>query len=176
MTLELAHSTSGGGSFDEYALALGLVLLGLAFLVQKSMDRRISILLLVLGLVAFIGSLTFFKNIGGGNTVTVQGQDFTDEEFVSAVAGICAARDEVDDPESAEATFLDRAHGPLHVMAAAIADDDRALAGSLLEAKQGVEEEFAGDTDPEELEAAMNRLMLVSVEVLNALGVRADTC
>lgn len=61
-------------------------------------------------------------------------------------------------------------------MAAAIADDDRALAGSLLEAKQGVEEEFAGETDPEDLEREMNRLMEVSVEVPNALGVQADTC
>lgn len=109
MTLYLAHSTSGGGSLDEIALALGLVLLGLAFLVQKSMDRRVSILLLALGLVAFIGSLTFLKNIGGGTTITVQGEDFADDELVSAVAGICAARNEVDDLESAEATFLDRA-------------------------------------------------------------------
>jgi hypothetical protein len=176
MTLDLAHSTSGGGSFDEIALALGLILLGLAFLVQKSMDRRISILLVVLGLVAFIGSLTFFKNIGGGNTITVQGQEFTEDQLVGAMAAMCTTRNQVDDPQSAQAVFLDRAHIPLHVMAAAVEDEDRALSGRLLEAKQAVEEEFAGKADPEELEQGLNELIEISAEVLNTLGIPADTC
>lgn len=176
MNLDLAHTTAGGGSLDEIALALGLILLGLAFLVQKSMDRRISILLVVLGLVAFIGSLTFFKNIGGGNTITVQGQEFTEDELVGAIAAMCSTRDGVDDPQSAQVTFLDRAHIPLHVMAAAVEDEDRALSGRLLEAKQAVEEEFAGEADPEELEQRLDELIEVSVEVLTALEIPADTC
>lgn len=176
MTFVVAHSASGGGSFDEIALAVGLILLGLAFLVQKSMDRRISILLVVLGLVAFIGSLTFFKNIGGGNTITVQGQEFTEDELVGAMAGMCTARNEVEDPDKAQATFLDRAHIPLHVIAAAVEDEDRDLSGRLLEVKQGVEEEFAGKADPKELEQGLNDLIEVSAEALVALGIGADTC
>ena len=177
MAIHLAHSAaSGGGSFDEIALAVGLILLGLAFLVQKSLDRRISILLVVIGAVAFIGSLTFFKNIGGGGMITVQGQEFTEEELSGAVSAMCTARNEVEDPEAAQITFLDRAHVPLHVIAAAVEDEDRAVSGRLLEAKQGVEAEFAGEADPEELEEGLNDLIEVTAEALNLLGIPADTC
>jgi hypothetical protein len=61
-------------------------------------------------------------------------------------------------------------------MAAAVEDEDRALSGRLLEAKQAVEEEFAGEADPEELEQGLNELIEVSAEVLNTLGIPADTC
>lgn len=174
--LDLAHSTSGGGSLDEIALALGLILLGLAFLVQKSFKRWVSIVLIVVGLVAFVGSLTFLKNLGGGKTITVQGQEFTEDELVGAMAAMCTARNEVEDPEQAQVTFLDRAHLPLHVIGAAVADEDRALSARLLEVKQGVEEEFAGEADPDKLEDGLNELIEVTAEALNLLDVPADTC
>lgn len=174
--IELAHSTSGGGNFDEIALAAGLILLGLAFLVQKSMDRRVGIVLVVLGLVALVGSQTFLKNLGGGNTITVQGQEFTEDELTGAMAAMCTARNEVEMPDQAQVTFLDRAHLPLHVIGAAVADEDRALSARLLEIKQGVEEEFAGKADPDELEEGLNDLIEVTAEALTVLGIPADTC
>lgn len=177
MSLYVAHSaSSGGGSLDQIAVALGVTLLGLAFLVQKSLDRRVSIVLVVLGLVGLVGSFTFLKNLGGGTTITVQGQEFEEEELRDAVDAICTARNEADDPEKAQATFLDRAHLPLHVISAAVEDEDRALAGSLLEAKQAIEEEFAGKMDPEELEEGLSALLDVTVEALAALDVPASTC
>lgn len=54
---------------------------------------------------------------------------------------VCAARDAAASGRTREATrlFLDRAHGPLHDLAADAADVDRAVAGRLLEAKNVVE-------------------------------------
>lgn len=176
MTIDLAHSTAGGGNFDEIALAVGLILLGLVFLVQKSLDRRISILLVVIGVVGLIGSQTFLKSIGGGKTITVQGQEFEEDELTGAISAMCTARNEVEDPDAAQITFLDRVHVPLHVIAAAVEDDDRELAARLLESKQGVEEEFAGKADPRELEDGLNDLIEGTAEALIALGVPAEPC
>jgi hypothetical protein len=176
VTFDSAHALSGGGGLENVALAAGLILLGLAFLVQKSLDRRVSIALLGLGLVLFIGSFTFLQNVGGGDTITVQGQEFETSELVDAVTAMCTARDDADDKEGAQATFLNRAHIPLHVIAAALEDEDRALAGRLLEVKQGVEEEFAGDADPKELADGLDELITVTAEALNVLGIEAATC
>lgn len=176
MTLDLAHSTAGGGSFDDIALAVGLILLGLVFLIQKSLDRRVSILLVVIGVVGLIGSQTFLKNTGGGDTITVTGEQFEVEELQGAITAMCTSRNEVEDPEAAEITFQDRAHQPLHLVATAVEDEDRALAARMLEAKQDVEEEFAGEADPAELEERLNGLIEVTAEALTALGIPSDTC
>lgn len=54
---------------------------------------------------------------------------------------VCAARDAAASGRDPQATrlFLDRAHGPLHDLAADAAEVDRAAAGRLLEAKNAVE-------------------------------------
>jgi len=177
MTLTLAHSAAGGGSLDDIALALGLVLLGLAFLVQKSLDRRVSIALVILGVVGLVGSFTFLKNVGGGSTITVQGQEYEEEQLVDAVAALCTARNEVtNDRDAANAVFLDRSHVPLHVIAAAVEDEDRALSAEMLEAKQAVEQEFAGKSDPDVLVERLEELLEVTVEALQVLDIPASTC
>lgn len=174
MTLDLARSAFGGGRFDDVVLVVGLVLLGLAFLVQKSLDRRISILMVVIGLIGLIGSQTFLKNIGG-KTITVQGQEFQDKELQAAITAMCTARTEVEDPKAAQITFFDGAHVPLHVIAAALEEEDRALTARMLEAKQDVEEGFAG-ADPDELEEGLSALIEVTAEALAALDIPTDTC
>ena len=176
MTLDLAQSAFGGGRFDDIALVVGLVLLGLAFLLQRSTDRRVGILMVVMGLIGLIGSQTLLKDVGGGNTITVQGQEFQAEELQAAVAAMCTARTEVEDPEAAQITFFDGAHVPLHVIAAALEDEDRALTGRMLEAKQNMEEAFAGAAGPDALEAALNDLIDVTVEALTALDIPTDPC
>ena len=177
MTGSVAHSASGGGSLDEVALALGVIFLGLAFLVQKSLDRRVSIALIVLGLVGLVGSFTFLKNIGGGNTITVQGTEYEEDDLQGAVAAICTARNAAaTDPDAAEVAFLDRAHIPLHVIAVAVEDEDRRVSGELLQAKQEVEEQFAGKRDPQELEDGLEALLGVTVESLELLDIPASTC
>jgi len=177
MTLTLAHSASGGGSVDDIALAVGLILLGLAFLVQKSLDRRVSIALLALGVIGLVGSFTFLKNVGGGSTITVQGQEYEEEQLVDAVAALCTARNEVaNDRDAAYLAFIDRAHIPLHVIAVAVEDENRDLSAELLEAKQSVEEEFAGKSDPKVLADRLQELLEVTVESLQVLEVPASTC
>lgn len=176
MTLYLAHVAPKDGAFDEIALIGGLVLLGLAFLVQKSLDRRIGILLFVIGLVGLVGSQTFLKNLGMGDVITVKGQEFQEEELRGAVAAMCTARNQAEDPEAAQITFLDRAHSPLHVIAAALEDEDRALTARMLEAKQDVEEGFSGRADPDELEEGLSALIEVTAEALAALDIPADAC
>lgn len=177
MTRYLAHSAAGGGNFEEIGLALGLVLLGLAFLVQKSVDRRVSVALLVLGLVGLVGSQTFLKNLGGGSAIVVQGQEFEEEKLQDSLTALCTARNEAaTDPEAAQRAFLDRAHLPLHVIGAAVEDEDRGLSAELLEAKQDVEEEFAGKADPDELVDRLEDLIGVTVEALEVLQIPASTC
>ena len=174
----LAHSvSSGGGNLESIALAAGVILLGLAFLVQKSLDRRVSIALVVLGAVALIGSFTFLKNVGSGKSIVVQGQEYTEDELLEAVTALCTAREAaLNEPDEAEDAFLNRAHIPLHVIAAAVQDEDVAQAERLLKAKQKVEEEFAGDTDPEQLVDHFTELIDASAAALEAIDVPASTC
>lgn len=62
---------------------------------------------------------------------------------------LCAALTAADggDLATARATFQDRVHGPLHDIAAAAAETDRAAAARLLEAKQRVEASLATNAD-----------------------------
>ena len=178
MTFQLAHSaTGGGGSLDQIALAVGLVMLGLAFLVQKSLDRRVSIVLVVLGLIAFIGSFTFLKGVGGEKTIVVQGQEVTESELQDAVSAICTARNSADDnPDNAYTNFIERAHVRLHIIVAAVEDEDRELAARILEVKTAVEEEFVGTPDREKLVEDLQDLLEVTVEALNLLQIEATEC
>ena len=174
--MTFAHSTSGGGNLDQIALAVGLVLLGLAFLVQRSLDRRVSVILVALGLVAFLGSFTFLKGIGQ-RTITVQDQEFTEDQLVEGVIAICLTRDTFDnDLSEAQVHFLDRAHIALHAVAAAIEDDDRELSGRLLVAKQAVERGFAEKVEPQEMTERLEELLTVTIESLEVLEVPASRC
>ena len=176
MTVELAHTASGGGSLDQIALAVGLVLLGLAFLVQNSLDRRVSIALVVLGLIGFIGSFTFLEDVGGEMTLFAGGGEVTESDLQDAVSALCTARDAADDnPDQAYMNFIERAHVRLHVVVAAVEDEDRALAGRILEAKQSVEE-FVGTPDREKLKEDLETLLEVTVEALESLEIPASTC
>jgi hypothetical protein len=58
--------------------------------------------------------------------------------------GLARERARTADPEGARRAFFDRAHDPLHRLAAEAAERDRASAGQLLEAKQSVERSLAG--------------------------------
>ena len=176
--LDLAHSTGSGGNLEQIALAAGLILLGLAFLVQKSLDRRVSIALVILGVVAFVGSFTFLKNIGGGNTIIVQDQEYSEDELIEAITAMCTAREAAEnDPEAAEDAFLNRAHIPLHVIAVAVEDENRSQAARLLETKSDVEQAFLEDpVDGEQLADDFTALIEAAAEALNTIGVPASTC
>lgn len=61
--------------------------------------------------------------------------------FASARDGVCQAADAAShgNPAGARTAFFDRAHQPLHELAAAAQESDRAAAARLLEAKERVE-------------------------------------
>ena len=174
--MTLAHTTTstGGPGLEQIALSVGIVLLGLAFLVQKSLDPRVSIALLVLGIVAFVGAFTFLR--GGETTITVGGREVSEGDFEGAVLALCLVRDGADDIEAADATFQDRAHGPLHDLVTAVQDDDRELAGRLLVAKQAVENGLSGGEDPEQLAEDTDRLIAVTGDALQTVGMEAPEC
>jgi len=62
--------------------------------------------------------------------------------FSRAFEGLCQAREQARDAESARAVFFDESHQALHELAINLQDTDRAAAAELLEAKARVEATF----------------------------------
>ena len=177
MILHLAHVTSGGGnSIDQIVLAAGVLALGLAFLFQKNVQRKVSIGLVVLGVAGIALSLTVLKPGFGGATVTVDGNEYPEEQLTDATAALCDAIEVEDDLDEVRIIFVDRVHTALHIIASGIEDDDRALSGRLLEAKQTVENQLSGRAETDSLGADMEELLGVTQEALLELGVEPESC
>jgi hypothetical protein len=99
----------------------------------------------------------------------------TPEAAGEAVLGLCELADATDAAE-AEATFLDRSHQTLHVIAAATEARDRAAAASLLEAKQVVEADFTERNLPSGFGDDVGRLIETTRAALAAIGLDAPAC
>jgi hypothetical protein len=99
----------------------------------------------------------------------------TAEAAATSVRGLCDLRTETDRAE-AEATFLDRSHETLHVIAAATEERDRNAAADLLEAKQRVEADLAGADLPPDFAADVGALIEATRAALEAIGLNAPTC
>jgi hypothetical protein len=99
----------------------------------------------------------------------------TSEAAEEAVLGLCELANETDTTE-AEATFLDRAHETLHVIAAATEVRDRAAAASLLEAKQVVEADLTEGNLPSGFGDDVGRLIEATRTALVAIGLDAPAC
>jgi len=91
----------------------------------------------------------------------------TEDPFANARVGLCQAAAVSDRPAEARAVFFDSVHEPLHELADETAARDRVAAGTLLEAKQRVEADFASDDTalPEDLD----RLVDATDAALSAL-------
>jgi hypothetical protein len=91
-----------------------------------------------------------------------------------AVLGVCEAIAAMpDDPDGAEAAFLDRAHQAIHVVAGALQPVDPGVAGELLVAKQAVEADLAlGPPALDHLEA----LLTADRAAVERLGLVAPEC
>jgi hypothetical protein len=179
LILHLAHVTSSGGGngLDQIVLAAGVLALGLAFVFQKNVDKKVGVLLVVAGIVAIGLSLTVLKPGFGGATVTINGDDYPEEQLTEASAGLCDATEIAeDDEEEARIIFVDRVHTALHIIVAGIEDDDRELSGRLLRAKQTVEDQLAGEDDAGSLTDDLNELREATDEALLALGIEAPSC
>lgn len=102
--------------------------------------------------------------------------DSESSDLVSAVEGVCAARDEASEsPEDAAATFLDRSHDGIHRLADRVATADRAVAAEVLEAKQAVEA-AADELDPDALHRALASLAVSSGDALTSLNLDVPAC
>lgn len=117
---------------------------------------------------------------GGGNedpSVAPSGAlgPVTAEAATAAVRGLCDLESATVRAE-AEATFLDRSHETLHVIAAAAEVRDRGAAADLLEAKQRVEADLLGADLPPEFAADVGALIDATRAALDAIGLDAPAC
>ncbi|MDP1805867.1 MAG: hypothetical protein Q8K72_11910 [Acidimicrobiales bacterium] len=115
------------------------------------MSRRPLGLLLggVFAIVAVAAAITAFT--GGG------GRESSEPSFGPARDGVCQAAEaaRTGDTRRARAVFFDRSHQPLHELAAAAQERDRAATARLLEAKERVESglERRSPTLPQDFDA-----------------------
>ena len=150
MNLYLAHllTGSGGTDLETVLIAGGITCLGLAFLVKKNVDKKISITLLALGAVGLVAAFAVPSSAPTpkGPSITVQGQKFAISDLEKAIGDLCHARSVVGtDPETARDDFIN-AHNPLHVIAAALEEDDnRKEEAKLLEITVKVETDLRQD-------------------------------
>ena len=99
----------------------------------------------------------------------------TAEAAARAVRGLCALERATDRVE-AEATFLDRSHETLHVIAAATEVRDREAAAGLLETKQRVEADLAETELPPDFAADVEALIEATRAAIDAIGLEAPAC
>jgi hypothetical protein len=99
----------------------------------------------------------------------------TSDAAVTTVQGLCDVRDAPDAP-AANATFYDRTHQELHVIAAATEEQDRAKAASLLEAMQRVEAELERPLLPAGFSTDVESLVGATREALASIGLDAPGC
>lgn len=92
-----------------------------------------------------------------------------------AVRGLCDLRTATDGVE-AEATFLDRSHETLHVIAAATVVRDRSAAADLLEAKQKVEADLAFAELPPDFATDVGALIEATRAALEGVGLEVPAC
>jgi hypothetical protein len=99
----------------------------------------------------------------------------TQDRADRAVLGLCEIPGATD-PDTASATFQDRAHQTLHDLAAAAEEVDRAAAGELLRSKQRVEADLAEVTLPAGFGADVDVLLAATRRALEVVGLDAPAC
>jgi hypothetical protein len=92
-----------------------------------------------------------------------------------AILGLCEIAG-AGDRDAASATFQDRSHQTLHVIAAATEVVDRAAAAELLAAKQQVEADLAPDSLPNGFGGHVEGLLEATRAALGAIGLAAPAC
>lgn len=121
---------------------------------------------------------------GGGSegsaapgSIEVRGEVVPAAELTGVAAGLCVARDQARArPEAAQTTFLDRSHGRLHTIAAALEGVDRSAAARLLVAKQAVEADLSAKPFSSQLPTDLDRLAALTRSGLAKLGLSAPAC
>ncbi len=89
-------------------------------------------------------------------------------EIPGVIDALCAARD-AGDSDRARTISFDRAHDPLHELAADLSDEDRGTEARLLEAKQRVEADLTSDASPD-LVDDLDELITATADAMEANG------
>ena len=105
------------------------------------------------------------------DSIAVGGERVAVAPLVDAHAALCEAAIR---PDSARRLFFDSAHEPLHTVARAVEDVDRAQAAELLQAKERVESELAAA--PVSLPDDLLRLAQVYRASLGRLAIESPPC
>lgn len=163
---------AGGINAGALVLALPLVVLGLILFFQKTAAPAVSAVLVVGGLLVGAAGFTFLKP--EPETHQHEGTSAEGSDYGDMMVALCEARELP--PTQAGELFLDRAHGPLHLLADELATEDRAAAGELLEAKQNVEHALEGSAHEGSLRESMEGLAQVTAASLTTLDVEVEAC
>ena len=100
-----------------------------------------------------------------------------DGAYGRALAGLCVARDQAGPtPTRVRATFFDRSHGTLHVLARALENVDRRSTARVLEAMYRVEADLKFDRPPASLPADLDGLVAAARAGLRRLDQPAPGC
>ncbi len=99
----------------------------------------------------------------------------TPDAASEAIRGLCDMAGATD-RDTAAATFFDRSHQTLHVIAAATEVVDRASAAQLLLAKQAIEADLREPVLPEDFGDHLGALLEATRGALGAIGLEAPAC
>ncbi|MGH2698818.1 MAG: hypothetical protein ACRDJL_06420 [Actinomycetota bacterium] len=109
-------------------------------------------------------------------TIEMRGERVAVTELRGVVDALCEAQEAAGrDFGQARMVFFDRAHNPLHDIAAAVGEIDRSSAARLLEAKQAVEADFERMAGPE-LASDLGGLVAETRDALDGLSVSVPGC
>ncbi|HEX9717414.1 MAG TPA: hypothetical protein VGA93_05665 [Actinomycetota bacterium] len=94
-----------------------------------------------------------------------------------AISGLCLMRTTLaKDRDAANRVFYNRSHEELHVIAAATQDEDPAVAGRLLRAKERVESDLRPERLPGGFVRDLDALIAATREALGTIGLEAPRC
>jgi hypothetical protein len=152
-------------------VAAGLLWIGFPWLARR-VERPDLLRWLPPGLIVVGGALLWLS----ATDAPAGGHDGRATSFAATAVALCdATRALPDDREAAVRAFQDRAHEPLHVLAAD-ATLDRTLAADLLRAKERVEAGIAAGATGAELEGAMDALAASTGTALADIGIEVEPC
>ena len=115
--------------------------------------------------------------VTGARTITVDGEAIPASRLTDALQGLCDAGAEArGDVGTARATFYDRSHDDLHVLARALDPVDPSTAARLLEAKQRVESGLDARPPPPTLSDDIAALVTATRAGLGKLSVPGPDC
>jgi hypothetical protein len=176
--VNLAHGADSGPNIEALVLGAPLVVLGLALFFQKTANVVVPFVLIGAGAILSIGAFTFLNRDPHPAVAQGPGPAGTEATYAAAVEGLCLAQAAAADRDvdQARRMFQDRAHSPLHEIAADVGAKDRGAEGDLLVAMQRVEADLSPAGEGETLDEDLGDLIQATTTALDELGIPAASC